>query len=63
MADLREPKITVNGRELTEPQARTFRMALQVFVIDCSMLAPASLKELYLAAGREIIQMIDEGEA
>lgn len=63
MADLREPKITVNGRELTESQARTVRTAVQVFVIECGMLAPASLKEVYLAAGREVIQMIDEGEA
>lgn len=63
MADLREPKITVNGRELTESQARTVRTAVQVFVIECGQLVPSSLKETYLAAGREVVQMIDEGES
>jgi len=67
MPDMREPRITVNGRDLTEGQSMAVRVAIQVFLIDLQKMNPGDLQEGMHAAYRarlgEINHIIAEGEA
>ena len=62
MRRVREPEITINGQRLTEAQAMTARVALQIFAMGVEDLEP-TLRDGYRAAIRQINEIIGQTPA
>ena len=61
MRNLREPDISINGRRLTEVQARVVRMALATLQLTMGQYG-MPLNAETMAAAREVQRMIDDTE-